>query len=64
MILLFIIGLIITVIGVIMVYDARIITKKFFGFGDQNEAAMGIKILGFVFIIIGGLCQWGRTFLT
>jgi len=55
MILLFIIGLIITVIGVIMVYDARILTKKLFGFGDQNEATAGLKILGFILAIIGVL---------
>lgn len=41
--------------GVIMIYDARIITKKFFGFGDQNEASSGLKILGFILAIIGGL---------
>ena len=41
--------------GVIMIYDARIITKKFFGFGDQNEASNGLKILGFLIAIIGGL---------
>ena len=41
--------------GVIMIYDARIITKKFFGFGDQNEASSGLKILGFVLAIAGGL---------
>ena len=49
-----IIGLILVIIGVIMVYDARLITKKYFGFGDQNEATMGIKILGFIIVIIGG----------
>lgn len=41
--------------GVILIYDARIISKKFFGFGDQNEATNGLKILGFLFVIIGGL---------
>ena len=41
--------------GVILIYDARIITKKFFGFGDQNEATSGLKILGFFVAIIGGL---------
>lgn len=41
--------------GVIMIYDARILTKKFFGFGDQNEASNGLKILGFILAIIGGL---------
>ena len=39
--------------GVILIYDARIITKKFFGFGDQNEATSGLKILGFFVVIIG-----------
>lgn len=49
------IGTIIILIGVIMIYDARILTKKFFGFGDQNEASNGMKILGFVIAIVGGL---------
>lgn len=42
-------------IGVILIYDARLITKKFFGFGDQNEGSSGLKILGFLIVIIGGL---------
>lgn len=50
-----IISLIIVLIGVIFIYDARIITKKFFGFGDQNEASSGLKILGFIIAIIGGV---------
>ncbi len=41
--------------GVILIYDARIITKRFFGFGDQNEATSGLKILGFIIVVIGGL---------
>ncbi len=39
-------------IGVICIFDARNITKKFFGFGDQNEGAGGLKILGFIIVII------------
>ncbi len=50
-----ILALIMAVIGVIMIYDARIITKKLFGFGDQNQAAWGLKILGFIIAIIGAL---------
>ena len=50
-----IISLVMVLVGLIMVYDARIITKKFFGFGDQNEASSGLKILGFILAIIGGL---------
>ena len=49
------IGLIFLMSGVIMVYDARILTRNWFGFGDQNEAWLGFKILGFIFCIIGGI---------
>ena len=49
------IGLIMVLVGVILIYDARLITKKFFGFGDQNEGASGLKMIGFLIAIIGGL---------
>ncbi len=52
---LFVVGVLITLVGVIMVYDARILTKKLFSFGDQNEATSGFKIFGFIFTIIGAL---------
>ena len=42
-------------IGVILIYDARILTKRWFSFGDQNEGSSGLKIVGFVLAIIGGL---------
>ena len=42
-------------IGVICIFDARNITKKFFGFGDQNEGSTGLKILGFLVSITGAL---------
>ena len=41
--------------GVILIYDALMITKKFFGFGDQNDASSGLKIIGFIALILGGL---------
>ena len=41
--------------GVILIFDARPITKKMFGFGDQNDAALGLKLVGFLFSIIGML---------
>ena len=47
------IGALILLAGVILVYDARIITKKMFGFGDQNEATTGFKILGVLLSLIG-----------
>ncbi len=49
------IGVILVIIGVIFIYDARIITKRFFGFGDQNDAVKGMKVLGLVISLIGGL---------
>lgn len=54
-IILIIIGMLILLLGVICIFDARIITKKLFGFGDQNEASMGLKIVGFIFSIVGSL---------
>ncbi len=49
------IGILLVIAGIICIYDARIITKRFFGFGDQNEASSGLKILGFIIAFIGGI---------
>ena len=49
------IATIVIVIGVIFIYDSRILTKKFFGFGDQNEGTAGFKVLGFIIAVVGGL---------
>ena len=54
-VILIIIGLIIATIGVICIFDARVITEKMFGFGDQNEGSTGLKILGFLVSITGAL---------
>ena len=54
-VILLIIGLIIATIGVICIFDARVITKKMFGFGDQNEGSTGLKILGFLVSITGAV---------
>lgn len=51
----FILGLLLGAGGVICVYDARDIATKLFGFGDKNEAAAGLKILGFIMAMIGVL---------
>ncbi len=50
-----VLGLILLMNGVIMVYDARVLTLKWFSFGDQNEASLGFKILGFIFCIVGSI---------
>lgn len=50
-----IIGTVILMCGVILIYDARPITKKVFSFGDRNEGVRGMKIVGFILTVIGGL---------
>lgn len=49
------IAVLMMLLGVILIYDSRIITKNFFGFGDQNEGTSGLKIIGFITVIVGGL---------
>lgn len=48
-----IIGFILMMIGVIMIYDARKLTQKWFSFGDRNEGVKWLKIGGFLLDIIG-----------
>lgn len=49
------IGMIIACIGVICVYDARPLSKRYFNFGDENEVSSGLKILGYILSMIGGI---------
>ena len=49
MIIIKLISLILVAIGVCLIYDARILSKIWFGFGAQKEATMGLKILAFYF---------------
>lgn len=37
------VGVLLVLLGIILIYDARILTKRFFGFGDQNDATQRIK---------------------
>lgn len=55
MIIIKILMLLLILLGTVMIYDARIITKRFFSFGDQNEGTSGLKILGFIIIIVSGI---------
>lgn len=50
-----IISLIIILIGVIFIYDARMITTNWLNLGEQNNVISGVKILGFILAIIGGI---------
>ena len=44
--------------GVILIYDARKITKKLFGFGDQNEGATGLKMIGVLICVIAAIIYY------
>lgn len=48
-------------IGIVFIYDARTLTKRFFSFGDQNEGSAGMKFLGFILSIIGGIILFNLT---
>ena len=50
-----VVGLVLDMIGIIMIYDARKLTKKWFGFNDQNEGSKGFKIGGFLICIVATL---------
>lgn len=50
--------MILILFGITLIYDARVITKKFFGFGDQNEGSAGLKIIGFIIAIFGGIVMY------
>ena len=47
--------ILLVLLGVILIYDARTMTKRFFSFGDQNEGTLGLKMFGFFLSLVGGL---------
>ena len=49
------VGIILMAIGVIMIYDARKLSEKWFNFHDSNTATKWFKIGGFIITIIGVL---------
>ena len=55
------IGALVLLAGITLIYDARIITKKMFGFGDQNEATSGFKILGAIIAVVGAVVAGAFT---
>ena len=59
----FLIGTILAMFGVILIYDARPITKKMFSFGDQNEATLGLKIVGFIISFVGSIIIYCNMWL-
>jgi hypothetical protein len=49
-----IIGALIALIGIIMVYNSRYLVKKYFNYGEENTATLGMKMFGLVAALIGG----------
>ena len=49
------IGFIIIMLGVIMIFDARKLTKKWFSFHEQNESTKWLKIGRLILFVIGML---------
>ena len=48
-------ALILCGIGAIIIYDAILLTQKWFSFGDQNEGSKIFKFVGFLLTIVGCL---------
>ena len=46
-------SIIISLIGIIFIYDAREIIEKRFSFSDKNEGTKMLKTVGFICAIIG-----------
>ena len=49
------VGFLLIMLGVISIYDARMLSKKWFNFFDTNSGTKLFKIVGFLFSIIGVL---------
>ena len=60
------IGTITLVIGVKLIYDARILVNKYFGVSNKNTAVIFLKVLGTFCAILGALLvskNWGAIII-
>lgn len=48
-------GGVIVIVALLIIFDARRLVKKNFSFGEENTAVLGLKILGFLMLLIGGI---------
>ena len=46
-------GVIIALLGACMLFDARRLVKKYFDFGEENNATTGMKVVGFIILVVG-----------
>ena len=49
------IAIILLITGVKFIFDARPIVKKYFAFGQENDATLGLKLIGFLCSVIGAI---------
>ena len=49
------IGAVIVLVGVCASLDSRRLVRKYFNFGEENVAVLGLKIVGFLMIFIGAI---------
>ncbi|MCI8310509.1 MAG: hypothetical protein HFJ45_10295 [Clostridia bacterium] len=49
------IGTMLLVIGVKLIYDARLIVNKYFSVNDRNSATIVLKITGTICVFIGAI---------
>jgi len=45
-------GAVITLVGCFLLFDSRRLVKKYFNFGEENDATKGMKIIGFICFFI------------
>lgn len=50
-----VIGILLVLFGVVLIYDARKITRDLFSFGDQNEGTLGLKMVGTILALVGAI---------
>ena len=53
-------GAILALAGALILFDARRLVKKFFDFGEENNATAGMKMVGFVLLVVGGIMMIGK----
>lgn len=49
------IGTSLLIIGVKLIYDARVIVNKYFSVNDKNSATLFLKVIGTMCVILGAL---------
>ena len=54
-IIIILLGIIVSTVGVVMIYDARTIAKNRFSKNEINEITKMLKIVGFIVALIGAL---------